>query len=70
MATWGSYRRRILHFSEIGGVWDSLKNALHLGDIQIKKSLQLGYTVGRSDCGNFWLVSWFAFVLVASLTHY
>ena len=39
MATWGSYRRQILYFREIGGVWDSLKNALHLGDAQVKRSL-------------------------------
>ncbi len=50
----GKLQEANLYFREIGGVWDSSKNALHLGDAQVKRSLQLRCSVGRSDCGSFW----------------
>ena len=50
----GKLQEANLYFREIGGVWESLKNALHLGDAQVKRCLQLGCTVGGSGCGRFW----------------
>lgn len=50
----GKLQEANLYFRKIGGVWDSLKNALHLGDAQVKRSPELGCTVGRSGCGSFW----------------